>query len=195
MENEGLVMRCSKATRQLQLYIDKQLTLDQIRALEAHLSICSACREELFLLEMIEQALQSMEPIAEPPDLTDNIMRRVALSTHQTERASRERTRLSFRPSLSELLAAAALATVTTLGIIMGLPSLRPVLPAVNGHNLLSLVLINIWNMLISVNSGTLMLGFWVIGTILGVWITLILAGNEVRSTWFKAVLDRLPVW
>ena len=188
-------MRCSKATRQLQLYIDKQLTLDQIRALEAHLSICSTCREELFLLEMIEQALQSMEPIAEPPDLTDNIMRRVALSAHQTERVSRERTRLSFRPSLSELLAAAALATVTTLGIIMDLPSLRPVLPVVNGHDLLSLILINIWNMLISVNSGTLMLWFWVIGTILGVWITLILAGNEVRSTWFRAVLDRLPVW
>jgi hypothetical protein len=39
------------------------------------------------------------------------------------------------------------------------------------------------------------MLVFWVLGTVLGVWITLALAGNEVRSQWLKAMLDRLPVW
>ena len=34
----------------------------------------------------------------------------------------------------------------------------------------------------------------WVVGTILGIFITLALAGNEIRTQWFKAVLERLPV-
>jgi hypothetical protein len=39
------------------------------------------------------------------------------------------------------------------------------------------------------------MLFFWVIGTALGVWITLVLAGSEMRNMWLKAMMDRLPVW
>jgi len=44
------------------------------------------------------------------------------------------------------------------------------------------------------VNNSTLMLMFWVCGTFLGVWITLVLAGSEVRTQWFQSVMDRLPV-
>lgn len=188
-------MRCSKAARLLQLYIDKQLSLDQIRLLEIHLSACSSCREELLLLELLEQTLQDIEPLAEPPDLTENIMRRVSLNVKQEERVARQRSMPSFRPSLSEVLAASILATVTTLGLIFDLPSFRAILPVANGHDHLSLILLNIWNMLTNANSNTLMLGLWVIGTLLGVWITLMLAGSEVRNAWFKAVMDRLPVW
>ena len=46
----------------------------------------------------------------------------------------------------------------------------------------------------VAFNSGTLTLAFWVVGTILGVCITLALAGNEMRSQWFKAMMERLPV-
>jgi predicted anti-sigma-YlaC factor YlaD len=190
-------MHCSRAVQQLQLYIDKRLTLEQVRSLEAHLSTCTACQEELFLLEEIERALRGIEPVAEPADLTTNIMRRVALSSHPSRALAEEPNYILFRPSLAELLAAVVLATVATLGIILGQPSWRAVLPIANGHDGLSLFFINAWNTLLSIgiNRGTLMLGLWVIGTILGIWITLILAGREVRSEWFKAMLDRLPVW
>jgi hypothetical protein len=33
----------------------------------------------------------------------------------------------------------------------------------------------------------------WIAGTILGICITLVFAGNEMRSRWFKAMMDRLP--
>src|SRR6266496_614129 len=39
-----------------------------------------------------------------------------------------------------------------------------------------------------------LFLVLWVGGTIIGVWITLALAGTEIRSRWLKAMMDRLPV-
>ena len=53
-------MHCSKAIRQLQLYIDQKLPIEQMRVLEAHLSICSDCRAEYFILEEIDQSLQQM---------------------------------------------------------------------------------------------------------------------------------------
>lgn len=184
-------MRCSKADQQLQLYIDRQLSLKQVRLLEAHLSTCSTCRQSLLLLEKIDEALQEMYTVAEPPDLTADIMRKVALIPRRAEK----QPYILLRPSLSELLAAIILATFATLGVILGQPSLRAILPIGNGHDLLSLAFINILHMLPNINNGTLMLILWVIGTLLGVWITLVVAGNEMRDMWFKAVIDRLPVW
>src|SRR5579859_6542232 len=182
-------MHCSKAVRQLQLYMDKQLTLEQIRALEAHIAICVSCQNELFALEKLEQLLRGIEPVAEPADLTRNIMLRVAMTPRRSERP----VTLFFRPTFSELMAAACLATIATLGVILGQPSLRAILPFAN---VLSMTLSNFWTVLVGSNAGgTLMLGFWVIGTALGVWITLAFVGNEMRSEWLKAVMDRLPVW
>lgn len=191
-------MRCSRAVHLLQLYVDRRLSLDTMRVLEVHLSDCDACRRELFLLETMEQALNGIETVAEPPDLTVNIMRRVALSTKQREESSRLATDSSFilfRPSLMELLAVVGLATFAMLGVILGEPSLRAMLPIANGRDWLSLFFIEVWNSLLSVNSSTLMLAFYLLGTVLGVWITLLVAGNEMRRNWFKAMTDRLPVW
>jgi len=184
-------MHCSKAVQQLQLYIDKQLTLEQMRVLELHLSTCVTCQNELFVLEQIEQALQKIEQITEPANLTANIMRRVACSPQRSEKSAFA----LFRPSLRELLAAVLLATITTFGVILAQPSLRMLLPIANGHDTLSRVFLNVSHTLITMDSQTLMLSFWIVGTVLGVWITLALAGDEMRTEWFKAVMDRLPVW
>ena len=183
-------MRCSKATRHLQLYIDSQLTLDQVRALEAHLARCAACRNEWLLLEEVASTLGDLKPVAEPADLTLHIMQRVAMSPQQ--RKNKQYSLL--RPSLMEMLAIVLLATITTLGIIVEQPALRAALPLVNGHDLLSQAFSNTLNMLITGNAGPLTLALWVGGTIIGVCITLVLVGNEIRSQWFKAMVERLPV-
>jgi len=191
-------MRCSKAVQLLQFYIDKHLSLHKLRKLETHLSQCDACRNELYLLEMIEQALDGLELVTEPPDLTLNIMRRVALNPKKVEAVAasgREASFVLFRPSLTELLAAVFMATITTLSIILGQPSLRAVLPIANGHDAFSQTFIHVWSALLTLNSSTLMFVFWVFGTILGVWITLLFAGSEMRTQWYKAMIDRLPVW
>jgi hypothetical protein len=178
-------MHCSKATQQLQLYIDKRLPLDHMRLLEIHISLCTTCREELFLLEKIEHALHEMEFIAEPPGLTVSIMQRVALSPLRAEK----RPYILLFPSLPELMAVVLLATVTTFGVILGQPSLREALPIIQG------AFTTILHLLASINSATLMLVLWIIGTVLGVWITLVVAGDEMRTEWYKAVIDHLPVW
>ena len=190
-------MHCAKAARLIHLYIDDQLKLDQIQALEAHLSVCSACREELCLFEEITRALERIELIAEPADLTANVMRRVVLSKQQQERKYQEHEAYmaAFRLSLQELAAVIVLASVAMLGITLGQPSLRAALPIANGYDGFSLFCIRLWDEIISINSGTLMLAFWVGGTLLGIWITLTLVGAEMRNAWLRAVLERLPVW
>ena len=99
-----------------------------------------------------------------------------------------------LRPSLPEILIAVFLATVATLVSILQQPTLRSVLPIANGHDSLSLAFIRTLHLLTSIDMGTLMLALWIIGTFLGICITLLLAGNEVRSQWFRAMMEHLPV-
>lgn len=179
-------MRCSKAIQQLQLYLDHQLPLDSLRVLEAHLAQCRTCQEELRLLEAVTQGLRGIPPVAEPPDLTATIMQRVALTPRRKEDHS-----YMLRLSLLEILIAICLATLTTLGIILEQPPLRGVLPFGNGYEALSQTFTHL---LINVSS-TFIVALWVIGAILGVCITLVLAGREMRAAWWRAMLERLPVW
>jgi hypothetical protein len=185
-------MRCKEATQQLQLYLDNLLTIKQVRMLEAHLASCNACVEELTILEEVMNDLQTLKVVVEPDDLNAQIMRRVALAALQPN-TSTPRFSL-WRPSLLEILVAAALATIATLGTILQQPSIRSLLPFANGHDGLSLTFLNILHTLVTVNTTTLILAFWIVGTILGVCITLIFAGSEMRTQWLKAMMERLPV-
>lgn len=185
-------MRCEEAAQHLQLYIDNRLTIEQTRTLEAHIACCAACLEELTLLEDLTSNLQTFKVVAEPEDLNEQIMRRVAMVASQ--RSAQAPHYSLLRPSLLEILVAVLLATIATLGTILQQPSLRALLPFVNGHDTFSLAFMNLMRMLTSVDSTTLILALWVIGTLLGICITLILAGDEVRSQWFKAMMERLPV-
>jgi Putative zinc-finger len=180
-------MRCPEANRQLQLYIDNQLSMNQVRELEGHVAQCTSCQKQLFFLEEVTRSLRELQPIAEPADMTMLIMQRVAMSP---QRQSDNHFSL-WRPSLAELVTVVILASVTTLGIIWQQPSLREVLPFANP---LMQTISYVMRLLYSGNMGTVSLVLWVGGTIIGVWITLALAGNEIRSQWFKAMMDRLPV-
>jgi predicted anti-sigma-YlaC factor YlaD len=183
-------MHCREAAQKLQLYLDNRLTIEQARTLEAHVANCAACLEELVLLEEVTQNLHTIKVIAEPDDLNEQIMRRVAMTA---QRAKSPRFSL-LRPSLAELLVVVLLATIATLGSILQQPSLRALLPFANGHDSLSLAVMSLLHMLTTAGSNTLILALWVIGTALGICITLVVAGNEMRSLWFRAVMERLPV-
>src|SRR5215471_8514301 len=185
-------MRCSKASQQLQLYLDNHLTIKQTHALETHLADCAVCLEELALLEEVAYSLQTFKVVAEPDDLSEQVMQRVAMVASQSNTPHSRFSHL--RLSLPELLVAALLATIATLGSILQQPALRALLPFANGHDSLSLAFMNLLHLLMTVDTTTLILALWVIGTVLGICITLVVAGNEMRAQWFKAVMDRLPV-
>ncbi len=182
-------MHCQEAGQQLQLYIDEQLTLAQVRNLEAHVARCADCREELAALETLSHQFKMVQMVAEPINMHAQIMQRVALAPHRNSQPF-----FPWRPSLSEWLAAIILATVATLGSILAQPSVRALLPIANGHDSLSIAVMNLVHNVLSMNTSTLTLGLWVFGTFLGICITLVCAGSELRSRWFKAMLDRLPV-
>jgi hypothetical protein len=185
-------MRCKEATQQLQLYLDNRLTLKQVRALEAHLTSCNACLDELTILVEVVNNLQTFKVVVEPNDLSAQIMRRVAMAASQRNTHA---SRFSlWRPSLLEILVAAALATIATVGTILQQPSIRALLPFANGHDGVSLAFLSILHTLMTIDSITLILALWIGGTILGIGITLILAGSEMRMHWFKAMMERLPV-
>jgi hypothetical protein len=183
-------MRCSETSKQIQLYLDNQLSLRQVRELETHIAMCASCQQELLALEVVAGSLQGFGMIAEPANLTMAIMQRVAVSTQQYD----TRTFKLWRPSLAELIATVMLATITTMGIILGQPSLRAVLPIANGHGAVSLFFLNILQIVTTTGGDTISLILWIGGTILGVCITLALAGSEVRTQWYKAMMDHLPV-
>lgn len=185
-------MRCKEASQQLQLYLDHRLTIHEVRSLEAHLSFCNACFEELLAFETVVNDLKTFNVIVEPDDLKEKIMHRVASASSQPSTSSSGFS--LWHPSLLEILVAAALATIATIGTILQQPSIRSLLPFANGHDRLSLAYLNLLHTLMTVDSTTLILALWIAGTFLGVCITLIFAGSEMRTQWFKAMMDRLPV-
>ncbi|SRR5260370_39295381 len=192
-------MRCTQATHQLQLYLDHQLTLRQTRVLEAHVASCADCHAELHLLEEVAYGLNTLKFVAEPANMHEQIMNKVALNATRKQQQQRlkqaKAARFSpFRPSLVEMLAAILLATVATLSILLRQPSIRALLPALNGQDLFSRLFMQAGHMLTSIDTNTLTLALWIVGTLLGVCITLAVAGSEMRTQWFKAMMERLPV-
>ena len=185
-------MRCKKASKQLQLYLDNRLTIDQTRALEAHVANCAVCLEELKILEEVMYDLHTFKVVVEPDDLNAQIMRRVAIAASQRTMPASPYS--LWRPTLLEILVVVILATIATLGTILQQPSIRALLPIANGHDALSLAFIHSLHMLVTIDSNTLILAFWIVGTILGICITLVLVGSEMRTQLFKAMMERLPV-
>ncbi len=181
-------MHCQEAGKQLQLYIDERLTLDQVRKLEAHVARCPACREELAALEEVARQFKTVQMVAEPVEMHAQIMQRVAMAPRRNPQPF-----FPWRPSLAEWLAAIILATIATLGSILAQPSVRALLPFANGHDSLSIAFMNLLHTLVSMNTSTLTLVLWIAGTFLGICITLTFAGSELRSRWLKAMLDHLP--
>lgn len=191
-------MRCSQATYQLQLYIDHQLTLTQTRLLEEHIASCATCSADLALLEEVSSGLNTLKFVVEPADMHEQIMQKVALNAARKPRLVREKHSSKkfslFRPSLNEIMAAIVLATMATLVILLQQPSLRAMLPIANGHDVLSRFYVQVVHMLMYIDANTLIFALWIVGTLLGVCITLALAGAEMRSQWFKAMQERFPV-
>jgi hypothetical protein len=193
-------MTCSRAQRLLQLYIDRQLSLASTRALERHLVHCAACRAEWMLLEDVVAEVHSLSNIAEPAWLTEAIMARVAETTAQpVEEASiepyklqqRSLQRTPFRLTMQDLILSSLLATIVVIGFALFQPGLRDML--VKSVNPLLATALEGLQFLISPNAGIMGLFAWLLWVLLGIFITLLLAGSEVRSHWRRRIRDWLP--
>ncbi len=194
-------MTCARAQDLMQLYIDKRLSLGRTRALERHLAHCQNCRAELMLLEDVSEGIHSLAHISEPVWLTDAVMSRIAATTaaqplgETPTQPSGQRQRVArtvpFRLSGKDLALSFLLATLALLSFMLAVPVLRTALGTL--VNPLAAVLLNGLLILFSPDAGVLGLVAWALWIVLGIGITLLVAGSEIRSLWRQRIRAWLP--
>jgi anti-sigma factor RsiW len=195
-----MLMTCARTQQLLQLYLDGRLTLSRARALERHLAACPLCRAELAALEEVVTAVQSLGHVTEPAWLGEAIMQRVASATAQPPRDLPAGVQENLGQMLGspfsrltrrDVFLAFALATLVMSGFILLSPALRSAL--LNDTNPMVAPLLQTLQTLFSLHGGVVILMGWGLGIALGIWITLVLAGNEIRTFWRQRQRERLP--
>lgn len=193
-------MTCARAQLLLQVYLDGRLSLSRTRALERHLGACPLCRSEWAALEEVVSGVQSLGHVTEPAWLGEAIMQRIASTTAQPPRELPTGVQESLDPLLHspfsrltrrDVLLAFALATLVMSGFILLQPALRDALLV--DTNPMVAPLLQTLQALFSLHGGVIVFMGWGLGIALGIWITLALAGNEIRAFWRQRLRERLP--
>ena len=87
-----MTAHCTAET--LSAYLDAELTPVELRGLEAHLSSCEACQDELELLRRVVHRARALEHLQPPSVLGLQVQRRVVLEAAQGGLADRLEQRL-----------------------------------------------------------------------------------------------------
>lgn len=68
-------LHCDEALRQLDDYLDRHLSREEVRLVEAHLAVCAACAS-LFHFEQryVDVLRDRLQRIAVPPDFTARLL-------------------------------------------------------------------------------------------------------------------------
>ncbi len=192
---------CARARGWLNLYVDGRLPLGRLRALEAHVLGCAACRRELVMLEGIREALRGdaaeAETAPEPAELHALIVARIAAyeARRREARAAVAAAKVagagmgaSFGLRWADALLAAALATLSTLLFVLLDPGLRAVVPATLLRSFPGMAAL-----LSAPGPGAVAWAAWLVWIVAGVGLALLFAGAEVRMQWRRALAARLP--
>jgi len=70
-------MQCPEASELLSLRLDRRLSSDEERCLQAHLASCEACREEWQALQQVHRLFGQARMVAPPPLMKERIMARI----------------------------------------------------------------------------------------------------------------------
>lgn len=96
-------MKCDTYREQMSLWIDSQLTQDEIRRIEAHTATCQACRSALDTLHRVDRLLVSAPMMSPAPGFS---------ARFQVKLVARRRRRRTW--------AGVATLMLTTLALLMG---------------------------------------------------------------------------
>jgi anti-sigma factor (TIGR02949 family) len=70
---------CADAFRRLDDYLDRRLTPDDMRLIEAHLRVCDACsREFTFEASVVKGVRERLRRVSAPPELVARISEQIA---------------------------------------------------------------------------------------------------------------------
>lgn len=77
---------CEETFRRLDDYVDRQLSPEDIRAIEDHLRLCDMCmREFVFEAGVLRGVREKLRRLAAPPDLLARISARISRAAEKTE--------------------------------------------------------------------------------------------------------------
>ncbi len=180
-------MTCKKAAYWLQLYIDGRLERSRLAHLEQHLTACDRCREELTLLEQIRDCAQESELVAEPTDLTERILDRVA--AFEAHRARRAEEWLPGVPQWALGWRSAVLAMLILLAlIVLAEPgALARVSDTLANHAT------SAYTLLLMPGPDSISWGIWVGGVAAALALTVWFVRADASSAWRRAISQRLP--
>lgn len=123
-------MECDKYREKISLWIDEQLTADEVRQIEAHVAACASCRAALDSLRRLDRLLSAAPMIAPAPGFSQRF---------QTRLATRRRRRRTWAglltlsgATLLLVLGAATLLAISGLSLWGNLP-VGGLLPQVTG--------------------------------------------------------------
>ena len=118
-------MICSDVQDQLSAYMDKMLSVAQMKAIDEHLSHCPDCRRELRQLEETVALLHQMGEVEPPPDLTEAIINTIQSSAKKDRGRISIWRRLQDRKSLGGLIAVAACLLIAAVIVGRGFPGFK----------------------------------------------------------------------
>jgi anti-sigma factor RsiW len=105
----------AEVTRSLEEYLDGELDPATQRAIEAHISVCGTCREELRGMREVSEWLGTLQPeeaVKPAPGFYARVMQEVG----EGRRASPFTSLFSLNPAFGRMLAFASLVTLAILG-------------------------------------------------------------------------------
>ncbi len=118
-------MNCEAVNELLAAYLDKEVTPEEQRQIEAHLSTCEKCQEELRLLastrEELRQALSAKAAGAEPfPQAWDSVRQRITTKPSLWEQFSSVLNRPVWRAAIPIVLVLIVIGALWGAGILPG---------------------------------------------------------------------------
>ena len=181
---------CARTGKLIQLYLDDRLSQAQASELQRHLSGCAACREELSALLSLRHAIVETDVSPDltqaPADLTDAIMRRIAVYE-----ARKTLARPEFIPDFvpewvgwRSVVASVALVALVVTALLGGL---GPVANTV-AHQFDGVV-----SALLSPGPDQVSWAVWLGGGLLALLAVIWFVRADASSQWRRAISERLP--
>jgi anti-sigma factor RsiW len=171
----------------MQLYIDGRLDSARHVRLERHLATCDACRQELALLSTIQACASEGELVAEPADLAEHVMHRVA--AFEAGRALVAARELPF--GIPRWVLGWRSALVALIGLIV-LALLQPAAMA-SFSGQATRAASDAIQLLLSPGPDAISWGVWLLGAIVTLAITVWFVRADASSAVRRAIAQRLP--
>jgi anti-sigma factor RsiW len=119
-------MTCLGFRSQLDRYVDRELTADEMARADEHLQRCDICRDEFASLQQLKQLLASSRPTREPRDgfwdkSQERIMARTVLSDKSADGSSvTSWPDRSYTPLMRSILSVAASVALLAAALVLG---------------------------------------------------------------------------